>query len=477
MFSSNVSLRSVLANRLFWVGVGLFVVLSSVAFVFYFSTQPGYAVLFRNLKAAEAATITEDLDKHKELYELADGGATIKVPPERADALKVRLEAGDLPLKGTVGLELFNGSDLGMTDFAQKVNYQRAVQGELVRTISSLSGVESARVHISIPDSTLFRRTELVPHASVVVFMRRGAILSAATVHGVQQIVAASVPEMQADDVVVADASGAAASRDQSSNVTKMDPRLTQKLAVEDYYVAKLVGQLDGMLGKGHAVVAVDALLSRDEKRVTTDQSRSSAPAATGVTLPPLPEARDAGSSRGGRVDVRPLETSSAESSDQLVWKRVEEVLSSPGAIDRLSVSVVLHDLPANFDTRVVRQAIESAAGISATRGDVVTVAVESMVDSDAAIVASHATPAVTVDPTAHEAPIQRPENITESSLGMANIGEKKGLAFAVFAIAMVLAAFGVLIVKRRWRAASAARRRDFARRLKQILAEEVQSA
>src|SRR3954454_16858263 len=109
-----------------------------------------YGVLFSRLREPDAATIVAELDKRKIPYRLEQGGTTILVPADRVDNTRLAVMGEDLPLKGQVGFELFNKSDMGLTDFAQKINYQRALQGELARTIMTVESVDSARVHLSI---------------------------------------------------------------------------------------------------------------------------------------------------------------------------------------------------------------------------------------------------------------------------------------------------------------------------------------
>jgi flagellar M-ring protein FliF len=113
---------------------------------------------FTNLKATDAALIVDELKRQNVPYKLENDGATVLVPQDQVDAARLGILGGDLPLKGTVGFELFSKSDMGLTEFAQKINYQRALQGELARTLMSMSTVESARVHITLPETGVFRK-------------------------------------------------------------------------------------------------------------------------------------------------------------------------------------------------------------------------------------------------------------------------------------------------------------------------------
>ena len=122
---------------------------------------------------------------------------------------RLKVISRELPLKGSVGFELFNNADLGLTEFAQKVNYQRALQGELSRTIMSLEEIESARVHLSMPESGLFRRNGAKARASIALMTKAGQELPPDTVRGIQRLVAAAVPELEAHEVTIVNPRGA----------------------------------------------------------------------------------------------------------------------------------------------------------------------------------------------------------------------------------------------------------------------------
>lgn len=202
--------------------------------------RTAYEPLFTNLRTNDAATITAELDKRKIPYQLENGGATILVPSDQVDATRLSVMAEDLPLKGTVGFELFNESDMGLTDFAQRINYQRALQGELARTIMSLDEVESARVHLSLGERTLFRDDRVQPKASIVIKPKPGRALASDVVEGVQRLVAAAVPDLQPANVVVLGEQGQTVSAVPIAPEATVSPVAQQKLAIENYYGAQV---------------------------------------------------------------------------------------------------------------------------------------------------------------------------------------------------------------------------------------------
>ncbi|HWE45794.1 MAG TPA: flagellar basal-body MS-ring/collar protein FliF [Caulobacteraceae bacterium] len=197
------------SNRKVWVAavVGL-VLFAGLAAGYVFVFHKPYAVLFSDLRTLDAGAVVADLDKRKVPYHLKDGGATILVPADRVDATRLAILSGELPLKGVVGFELFNKSDLGLTEFAQKINYQRALQGELARTIMAIDGIDSARVHLSMPEPSIFRDDRRPPKASVALIMHQGANLAPPAVLGIQRLVAAAVPDLDSSNVVILDDRG-----------------------------------------------------------------------------------------------------------------------------------------------------------------------------------------------------------------------------------------------------------------------------
>ncbi|MEI9851949.1 MAG: flagellar basal-body MS-ring/collar protein FliF [Sphingomonas sp.] len=188
---------------------GIFAAVTAVLAAGYFLfLRADYVVLAQNLRPADASLVVAELDKRGAAYRLRDGGGTILVPEDQADATRVAIAGSDAAAHGQIGFELFNKSDMGLTNFAQKINYQRALQGELMRTIAMMDGVESARVHLALPERALFRGDRSPPRAAVTVAMKPGQTADPSRVAGIQRLVAAAVPDLPETGVVVLDASG-----------------------------------------------------------------------------------------------------------------------------------------------------------------------------------------------------------------------------------------------------------------------------
>ena len=179
--------------RIGLIGSFFCIVIMTVVFA-YWVLRTDYQVLFSELKAQDASAMVAELDRMKVPYTISDDGGNILVAKEQVHALRMKLMGKDLPLRGAIGFELFNNSDIGMTEFAQKINYQRALQGELTRTILSLSQIRDARVLLVLPEQGLFKQATSKPKASITLMMKPNQSLRPEQVVGIQKLVSASVP-------------------------------------------------------------------------------------------------------------------------------------------------------------------------------------------------------------------------------------------------------------------------------------------
>ena len=164
--------------------------------------------LYSNLAVEDAGIILSKLKEHKIPYRIAGNGSSILIPQEHIHEMRMSLASDGLPQGGNVGFEVFDNTKLGMTEFAQNVNYQRALQGELARTINRFNEVESSRVHIVMPEKSLFIDNEEPATASVVLKLRPGKWLSQLQVNGVIHLVSSSVPRLATENVTVVDNNG-----------------------------------------------------------------------------------------------------------------------------------------------------------------------------------------------------------------------------------------------------------------------------
>lgn len=220
-------------------GIGL-TLCALIAAAWFLFLRTSYETLYRNLREADAATIVAELERTHVDYRLADGGRTILVPQGAVDTTRLQVAGRDLPLQGAVGFELFNNSSMGLTEFAQRINLQRALQGELQRTIMSIEGVETARVHLALGEQTPFRGDRRPPRASVTVRVAPGRSLSPGTVRGIQRLVAGSVPEMEAANVAVLNERGALVSGEVPAAAAAAGPADAERRRIEDFFETRI---------------------------------------------------------------------------------------------------------------------------------------------------------------------------------------------------------------------------------------------
>lgn len=224
----------------------LITVIAVLAILWFALLRTVYVPAYQNIREADASAIVAELDVAGIPYRLANGGHDILVPEDQAAEARVVVAGSSVSVGGTVGFELFNDSDMGLTEFAQKINFQRAMQGELSRTIMMMEGVEFARVHLAIPERSIFRAAQGVPTAAVSIEMVPGFRLSPARIGGVQQLVSSSVPGLAVEDVAVLDERGDLVSASVPA-ATGVSP-VNERAALESVYAIKARKAIAGVL-------------------------------------------------------------------------------------------------------------------------------------------------------------------------------------------------------------------------------------
>ncbi|RYZ06344.1 MAG: flagellar M-ring protein FliF [Comamonadaceae bacterium] len=335
------------------------------------------AVLFSDLSPQDAAVMAAELDRQKVPYVVAGGGGTLLVDQSQVHATRLKLMGKDLPLHGAVGLELFNTTDFGMTEFAQKINYQRALQGELTRTILSFAEVREARVHLALPEQGLFRQSALRPKAAITLTMRHGQSLRQDQVNGIQRLVAAAVAGLAPQEVTIVDQQGVALTRTGTDgDAADSGGRLDLKRDTENYLSRKAGVVLERAFGPGQALASVDVTLNMDQVRVTTEDVIGAPDAkggmSAGVLVRERESARDASTPD---ADARASRGSSMQRDvEYQTGKRVEQVVSHPGSVRRIHVVAVVRQSLDAQQQEQVRKLVAAAVGASAERGDAVVV-------------------------------------------------------------------------------------------------------
>ncbi|KAF0219421.1 MAG: flagellar M-ring protein [Geobacteraceae bacterium] len=258
-----------------WV-VGGVAALSVLAFtvLILVANKTDYRPLFANLTSEDAGEIIKKLKEQKVPHQIAADGKAILVPADKVYDLRLSLASDGLPQGGGVGYEIFDRKNFGMTEFVQKLNYQRALQGELARTISQLAGVEQARVHLAIPEKSLFKDNEKLPTASIVLKMKSNKTLRESDVQGIVHLVASSVEGMDTDHVTVLDGRGKVLSRTGATDVTsKMTTSMQEtQRNYEKNIEERLQSLLDRVVGTGKSAARVSATF--DFKQVEKFEER-----------------------------------------------------------------------------------------------------------------------------------------------------------------------------------------------------------
>ncbi|OCC22938.1 flagellar M-ring protein FliF [Croceicoccus estronivorus] len=212
-------------------------VVGVLTIVYFAFLRPGYATLYEDVREADAAQIVDELEKQGIPYRLAEDGHRVLVPEDEIGQARIAVAGSGIAMGGVVGFELFNEADMGLTEFAEKVNYQRALQGELARTIMMMEGVGFARVHLSLPERSLFRADRTSPKAAVTIQTPAGQPLDQAQVEGIQRLIASTVTGLSVHDVAILNDKGDLI----STSVTENDPdtAMDEQGALEAYFRAR----------------------------------------------------------------------------------------------------------------------------------------------------------------------------------------------------------------------------------------------
>ena len=387
-----------LARKLSLVGAAAVSVLL-FALIIMQSRVADYSLLFANLPSQDAASVVEWLKDRQIPYRLEDGGRDIMIPADQVYEARLEL-AGSGLAGGGVGFEIFDKQSFGMTDFAQKVNYRRALQGELMRTITSLAPVEAARIHLALPEKRLFREQQQPATASVIVKLAAGQLLKESQVQGILHLVSGSVEGLDAEHVTVVDSSGKALSRSRDEDLAgPMTPgMLNYQQALEQRLEVRAQSLLDRALGAGNSLVRVTAAVDFDQRerveealdprgavvvseQTSTEEGSSEITGGVPGVVANLEE--DAAQTRTTTPASRSEETVNYELS-----KVVSKTVQSVGQLENLSVSVLVADrvepggpgsdpnsTPRNAEElQEIEQMVRSALGISDDRGDIISV-------------------------------------------------------------------------------------------------------
>jgi flagellar M-ring protein FliF len=357
------------------------------SWMFVLAERGNDQVLFSDLDTRDAAAIVEELKRTKVPYRIADDGTKILVDGKIVHEVRLTLMGHGVPISGGVGFEIFDNKDVGMTESMQKINYQRALQGELARTIMANDQLKSARVHLVVEEGGLFSRDKSHPKAAVSVTLKAGARLGNDQILGIQRLVAAAVPGLDPSQVTITDQRGIAlsAEADTDTSGAPVTGKLRLKKQADDYLTRKVSEVLDRAFGPGQAIVSVDATLNFDEIRRTEQNivplhgrgEEAGAVVRRRESIYRQPSSTTAVKAIDTTAD-RPAESNGALTSTNEVEyelsKTAEQVLSTPGGIRRISVGVIVPQSLNDDQLARLREIVAMAVGINAERGDALTV-------------------------------------------------------------------------------------------------------
>ncbi|MCB9478204.1 MAG: flagellar M-ring protein FliF [Deltaproteobacteria bacterium] len=392
------------------ISFGIFLVLGVVVVlaVVHFSSQPRFRVLYSDLPAQDVAAIVEKLKADRVPYQITGAGSGVAVPDQQYYDIKMSLATEGLPQGGSMGFELFDRQNSGMTEFQQRITYQRALQGELARTIGKISAVEQARVHLALPKESLFKEDQREATASVVINLAPNAKLKEDEIEGIAFLVAGSVDGLEPENVNIMDARGVMLSRAGRDEVA--GPINGQMMDYQRRMEANLEHRVVSMLARLVGPEKVDAKVTADldfrqvrklEERYdpdsqvarsesTSDESRNEAESNSAAGGAPGIDANlPNGAETGSGTQSRNSSTGVRETINYEISKVVSEISEPVGEIKRLSVAVMVDGTYVNggegSEDRIYKERtpeemasitalVKNAIGYSEERGDQIEV-------------------------------------------------------------------------------------------------------
>jgi flagellar M-ring protein FliF len=374
------------------------------------ASTPSYAVAYSGLSEADAGVIVQKLTETNTPYQLKNS-TTILVPSDKVYEVRLQMARDGLPASSTVGFELFDANTLGMNEFTQRVNYQRALEGELERTIGSLSAVSAVQVHLVTPEKSLLTSNQDPTTASVTLKEKQGDGLDKAQIRAIVNLVASSVEGLKPENVVVVDSSGMLLTGGTGSgaDASQTDAQRAAETSTANEIDRNIQKMLDKILGPDHSTVKSNVTMDWTQREVTSN-TYDPTPAAvrssqktnetytTNGTIPGgIPGASSNLPTPVAQMTAVPGLTNYSKVDETLNYEisMVEShEITSPGKITRITVSVMVDKVTDTKQLESIKAAVTAAAGINAARGD--QVVVESMAFDTSTLAAAEETQAKT---------------------------------------------------------------------------------
>ena len=358
-------------------------------FYFYsWITTPAQAPLFSNLASKDASAIVDELNAESVPYTLTDGGQTIMVAKDKVYGLRLTMSGKGLPAGQDTGYALLDQQGITTSEFQQQVTYQRAIEGELDKTLEALQGVNTAVVHVAIPKDQVFVTEQAKPTASVLLDLQAGTQLTGEQIQAVTNLVSSSIQGMDPSQVTVADSNGQVLSA-AGTGITPAagDARSQVETDYQNRLAANAQQILDTIVGPGHSKVSVRADVDLSQKTSTSDTYTYNA------GTPPLSSSGTTekysgnGTPVGGVLGPENMPNAAAGSGgsnytktsatdNNAVDKTTTNTVAPPGELKRLTVSVVMDSAVAGkLNQSQIQSLVTNAVGIDPVRGDAITVA------------------------------------------------------------------------------------------------------
>lgn len=371
--------------------------LAVIIFSFILMNRANYQVLYAHMGEEELGTVMQRLKELKVPYKVQNGG--ILVPAEKVYELRLQLASEGVPQTGGIGFELFDKTNFAMTDFVQKLNYKRALQGELARTIKTLPDVEQVRVHLTIPEKTLFAsQDEQTPKASVMLKLKQGRKLSDNQIQGIVNLVASSVEGLDPKNVVVVNQSGQLLTKKADESLALTSSQIELQKNIEKELESKVVNLIEPVVGKNKvkAKVAVELDFSKVEKTEEVFNPESKVVRSEQRNIDKSLGAISAGvpgvASNLPNKTIAPQTASATqgEKANEIVnyeiSKYVSRIVNSPGTVKRLTVVALVDGIYQGNDKnkkylprtdeeiKKFEDLVKNAVGYNEERGDDVRV-------------------------------------------------------------------------------------------------------
>ncbi|MBJ7220428.1 MULTISPECIES: flagellar basal-body MS-ring/collar protein FliF [unclassified Brenneria] len=391
--------------------------------------SPDYRVLYSNLNDRDGGAIVQQLTQMNIPYRFAEGGGALLIPADKVHETRLRLAQSGLPKGGAVGFELLDQEKFGISQFSEQINYQRALEGELSRTIETLGPVQNARVHLAMPKPSLFVREQKAPSASVTLNLYPGRALDEGQINAIAYMVSGSVAGLPPDNVTVVDQNGRLLTQSDGTGRDLNAAQLKYTNEVESRYQRRIEAILSPMVGTGNVHAQVTAQLDFASREQTDEQYQpNQAPEKAAIRSQQLSQSEQRGGANSGGVPgalsnqpspapVAPITTPAAnannnaanqagqqnnattaqtaatslpgntrrdETTNYEVDRTIRHTKQSAGTVQRLSVAVVVNYLPAGEEgqpaaltdaqLKQIEDLTREAMGFSSERGDSINV-------------------------------------------------------------------------------------------------------